>query len=264
MNNKLIPIVITLVVGIILAGSVLMPVLSDAQKNAGASVTKTNSEPYTEYGEYYTEGFTMVIDNPTTATNIKTTTVTVNDESITTRDSWSRHVILSSNNLIVEIDTSTSNTNLLYATYQNTDGFVFNQEIAYHNAVTITYDKAAGTITVSDTAESIDITVSASYCFALSNNKEYLFYNTANQIAGANFSEKDITNKVDGVISVFALNLKVNGGDDMFTWVISDKSGTRVFYDPAAYEGVITATLDYVGAHLVAGTTDIYTGGTPT
>ena len=35
MNNKLIPLVITLVVGIILAGSVLMPVLNDATKTTG-------------------------------------------------------------------------------------------------------------------------------------------------------------------------------------------------------------------------------------
>ena len=42
MNNKLIPIVITLVVGIILAGSVLMPVLNDAKKTIGDEVTYTN------------------------------------------------------------------------------------------------------------------------------------------------------------------------------------------------------------------------------
>ena len=43
MNNKLIPLVITLVVGIILAGSVLMPVLNDARKTIGDEVTYTNS-----------------------------------------------------------------------------------------------------------------------------------------------------------------------------------------------------------------------------
>lgn len=44
MNNKLIPIVITLVVGIILAGSVLMPVLNDASKTEN---TLTNEGYYT-------------------------------------------------------------------------------------------------------------------------------------------------------------------------------------------------------------------------
>lgn len=52
MNNKLIPIVLTLVVGIILAGSVLMPVLNDAQTTLGNPATinntiKTDSPEYT-------------------------------------------------------------------------------------------------------------------------------------------------------------------------------------------------------------------------
>jgi len=42
MNTKLITIVLTLVVGIILAGSVLMPVLNDAKKTIGDEVTYTN------------------------------------------------------------------------------------------------------------------------------------------------------------------------------------------------------------------------------
>ena len=43
MNNKLIPIVLTLVVGIILAGSVLVPVLNDAQKDIGPKVSYDNT-----------------------------------------------------------------------------------------------------------------------------------------------------------------------------------------------------------------------------
>lgn len=42
MNTKLIPLIMTLVVGIILAGSLLIPVLSDAQKTIGPEVTVTN------------------------------------------------------------------------------------------------------------------------------------------------------------------------------------------------------------------------------
>ena len=51
MNNKLIPIVLTLVVGIILAGSVLVPVLNDATKTEG---TFTNEGLY--YLDYIPEG----------------------------------------------------------------------------------------------------------------------------------------------------------------------------------------------------------------
>lgn len=48
MNNKLIPLIMTLVVGIILAGSLLMPVITDAQ-HATSDITTTlnsNSSPY--------------------------------------------------------------------------------------------------------------------------------------------------------------------------------------------------------------------------
>lgn len=45
MNTKLIPLIMTLVVGIILAGSLLVPVLSDAQKTIGPEVTLTNDSP---------------------------------------------------------------------------------------------------------------------------------------------------------------------------------------------------------------------------
>ena len=43
MNNKLIPIVLTLVVGIILAGSVLMPVLGDAQNKTSDTIVNETS-----------------------------------------------------------------------------------------------------------------------------------------------------------------------------------------------------------------------------
>lgn len=43
-GNKIIIVVLTLVVGIILVGSLLVPVLSDAQKTAGAKVTIENDE----------------------------------------------------------------------------------------------------------------------------------------------------------------------------------------------------------------------------
>lgn len=50
MKNKLIPLVMTLVVGIILAGSLLIPVINDAQH--AQDVKYTNSAPYS-YGKIY-------------------------------------------------------------------------------------------------------------------------------------------------------------------------------------------------------------------
>lgn len=43
MNNKMIPLVLTIVVGVILAGSVLMPIIADAQEHAGPAAEKTNT-----------------------------------------------------------------------------------------------------------------------------------------------------------------------------------------------------------------------------
>lgn len=72
MNNKLIPLVITLVVGIILAGSVLMPVLNDATKT---EVTYTN-EGYYRMAEIGDESISIVWDHT------EPTQLTVNDEVV--------------------------------------------------------------------------------------------------------------------------------------------------------------------------------------
>ena len=62
MNNKLIPIVLTLVVGIILAGSMLVPVISDAQ----TSLTKTDNvnaaETYNHTMDLISDNVTITID----------------------------------------------------------------------------------------------------------------------------------------------------------------------------------------------------------
>ena len=60
MNNKLLMSVIGIALGIILIGSMLAPVISDAQKNLGETVTKTNNV----LGNYYcepTEDMTLTI-----------------------------------------------------------------------------------------------------------------------------------------------------------------------------------------------------------
>ena len=72
MNNKLIPIILTLVVGIILAGSVLIPVLNDATKT---TETLTN-EGYYRVSE--TDETTVIVWDTANSPNI----ITVNDEEI--------------------------------------------------------------------------------------------------------------------------------------------------------------------------------------
>ena len=64
MNNKLIPIVMALVVGIILAGSVLMPVLNDATKTSD-TFQNSGSGLYAYISENDTYTLTWSYDNPT-------------------------------------------------------------------------------------------------------------------------------------------------------------------------------------------------------
>lgn len=73
MNNKLIPLCITLVVGIILAGSVLMPVISDA--------TKT-TETYTNDGYYRMTHYDATSDHTMFWTYEKPDTVTIDNEDV--------------------------------------------------------------------------------------------------------------------------------------------------------------------------------------
>ena len=75
MNNKLIPLVLTLVVGIILAGSVLMPVLNDVTKT---EQTFVNNGVF-NYGIFTPEDtYTLVYNN----TNLDGK-ITVNGTAVT-------------------------------------------------------------------------------------------------------------------------------------------------------------------------------------
>ena len=69
MNNKLIPIAITIVVGIILCGSLLAPVVSDAEKTIGHAVTFEN------------EGYGYSLDVMTSADFSATSTGTAGEET---------------------------------------------------------------------------------------------------------------------------------------------------------------------------------------
>lgn len=87
MNNKLIPIVLTLVVGIILAGSVLMPVLNDATKteqtfaNKGAFFVELDpSDSYTI--EYDGNANNTIVVNDTAITLNKDYTLVALDNAI--------------------------------------------------------------------------------------------------------------------------------------------------------------------------------------
>lgn len=78
MNNKLITLVLTLAVAIILAGSVLMPALGDAQKTAGPVKSVDNDESTHNsylFGAVTDETITLEIDNGSFLVNGETVTI---------------------------------------------------------------------------------------------------------------------------------------------------------------------------------------------
>lgn len=80
MNTKLIPIILTLVVGIILAGSVLMPVIDDAQTDLGNPITLKNDSDIVL--KSIDDGDVFKLTSTRNADSSKTDVWTINDKVI--------------------------------------------------------------------------------------------------------------------------------------------------------------------------------------
>ena len=143
MNTKLIPLIMTLVVGIILAGSLLVPVLSDAQKTIGPEVTLTNNSPIVlrevESGD--------VLKCTSTYDTTSHNAWTLNDEPITplTTSSLGWNVGVMSDGYYMQIlGAENSNMAIWYDMTSTT------ASINYANSATETYTLRTYTITFGD------------------------------------------------------------------------------------------------------------------
>lgn len=269
--NKIIGFVIALVLGAILVGGLLAPTVAGIQDTVGNPITKSNSDilHYGEYGSYADESFTMEIVNAEDATSVADTTIYLNGEQVIVRDSFNRHIILDSDNLLVELNTRTNTSHPTIITYLD-NGLTTQIESAMQKTVTVEYNKTAGTITVivtpsGDTEQTI--VLDASYVFSISNVQDYCYINSSEYFPQCFITQKDIDNNTSGVISLYTTNIELDG-ETVYLKIVSDIDGVKVFNPVASGQSPtdkeITAKLNFSGLHIADGTTDILTGGTVT
>lgn len=260
MNLKyMIPAIIGIVVVITVIATTLVPIVGDNSEQMRRT-TMSSSINFAEYGEYYDDDVTMVIDS-TDASTVADTTVKVNDEVINLRSGWNRHVIVDSNNLMIEINTSTSSGAMMYIHGTDINDDYISVTIALNSIATVSYDKTAGTIDVVSGDDTYSF--NSDYFFAVSNNHVYGYINTASSFPNVYVSNKSIEDKTAGILMTFGASITLEDDTTLSIIVISDLSGTRILYDPDDFSGEMTAELYFDNLSLVDGTTDIYTGGTP-
>lgn len=221
MNNKLIPIVLTLVVGIILAGSVLVPVLNDAQKDLGDPITKTNPV----YNSWYRD------IEPTDVWEMSSTGYVLNDE---TMDTGYRQAVF-------------GDSFVLYLNALNLDniGYVIGKndenptQLVNTKSYTITFDN--NTISIVDGDNTAVYSKEYTWAYTLCPSEDTAKWGTITRIGDGDTTY--ILNNNQVVLSGYYYT----GDNDTF---YSYKDGTLYI---GSYEGGMEITKT-----LVDGTTDIY------
>lgn len=258
MNSNVLKLSIGATIGIIMLASVLIPVLSDGAR-AVTETTIYNTDYYQEYGQYYENETTLVLDG-SAATVASEAVVSVNGDTIHMRNGFNRHVIATSDYLTIEMNTSASG-NMCYITFIDIDDvFVFEQSVHTGAIVSLQYVPSEQSITLSYLGNTY--TIHATYLFAVSTTNQYVYLNNNAQFAAAYVSEELIESKTAGVVYQYTASVSTSGGDINVT-LLSDKHGTRLFYDPTQYTGEISVELVLNNIQLVDGTTDLYSSGTP-
>lgn len=171
MNTKLIPIVLTLVVGTILAGSVLMPVLNDATKTEG---TFENHGYFSMDAVEENTDTTIRFDNTLSKAYVNGTEVSINSSTP------NNFTILGADNFIVRWQPSTSVR--IYSddakwSFATTDTFTFVEFKVGGSTVSITSDKTdqeAATISMGNTPFVISSNDNAEYVMKLANEGAYV------------------------------------------------------------------------------------------
>lgn len=220
--NNLLTLAITLTLGVILAGSLMMPVIADAQTDLGDPITKTNTGTNDiNYG--IVDGVEVVITNGTTVTVDGNTFTRSNDVAylFCTDNAFGW---MSANGCLVFIAGET------YA--QNT---------------TVVYDSSkSGSISADDGTLTVTIgttTYTSTYTWLLAPNEEGKYVQVLT-LGDANYY-------LDNSKDVIILGGDYNSGDlDTFYWYFNGESKTQD-------DKVMTVTFD---KSLATGTTDIYSG----
>ena len=252
MKTNILTLVITLVLGVILAGSLLAPVVSEAQ-NTMTAVTYTN------------EGFMDMDKMSYLETDYKITySVDTNGHNIATVEFGNSTATIDGANYnfdprIMLFDEGrigiTHNINSVNTGY--VDMFeASNSTVSMKNGGTVEYDHSANTITVINQPDAEPVTYSANHVIACVENGTYV------QVNSNQFSQKYFTESLaeTGKLGYFWGSISYNSKTYHVTVSEGEIYSVQLDADEIEWSGEVSVT---GSATLVNGTTDIYTGGAP-
>ena len=218
------------IITILLFVTAVLPIVSDAQITSGDPVTYTNAEGGIRVG-YYEEDFTMTVTS---------SSATINDYELSRPASGSPRIILWEYG------------RLIYYSSGDNVCRVEEQSIPYSHtfatSVTVTYDYSESLLTVTDGDITQEIT--AREVMAIAADGDHVIVNSTS-FPSRYYNEESIQNfgYLQGSVTI----------DDTVYLVNVNKDGVDVY----GLDGY-TSSMSVVGGHIVSGTTDVYTGGTPT
>lgn len=238
-TNNLMKVIISLVVGVVLFSAILVPTVGTALVTAGDEVTYYNGGDSPLRMDYYEEDFTMTYADDT---------ITLGDYSLE-RDTTDYRVMYWEYGRIV-LNNSSSATDLIIYDYRTAG----TTSITY--ACTIEYDVSESTITVVKTSDSSTVTtITAETVMAIKEDGDYAFI-ASTSMSGVYYTQEAAENGTLGFLDTYTTY------DDTTLEVVANIDGVSVYGLPDGTE--YTASVEVVGGTLVDGTTDVYTGGTPT
>lgn len=262
MKTNVLTLAITLTLGIILAGSMLMPVITDAQTNIGPAATMTNEKPAgANYNYTLWDGADISFEYSSTESS---STYTINDETFSLISSEQR-IILASNDFATRSGGNSElfilNSQFVGSTtqYNNSDfSFVIeNKEYTLEIGgqtytghvdwlVYASDDGNAGLIQLKTpsapfyTSNANDLVILGNIYTTGDNDTFYSYYKGQLTVNEAYADESSVTitkTEVSGYTDIYSTTISVNVGDESFTpfFILAPEKATGHEASGAAY-----------------------------
>lgn len=263
--NKLVIPIVGITVSIICLATILMPVINDSSTQLNIT-SFNNADVYnpTIFGKYYNNNTELIIDSSGAAT-VADVVITVNGAVVDIGDDFPTFTICSADNFAFRIDRSVETSYLASFYGIDLDGNVYyNTLITMGTIATINYSPSQNKIIFSYGSDTF--TFKGDGFFTLTNDKNYYMFVSNNvDFRQLYMSKSLIDSNTGGVITERSVSIQIADDITISAYYLTNVNGSKIIVtNSETYTADdFTAELIFNGLNLVSGTTDVYTGGTP-
>lgn len=251
-----------IVVAILLATAVLIPIIDSTQATIGDEITKINESSNINRADYYDEDVTIVLTGVANASDNSGTTITINDIEFENPNVGYVPLCVSDEFLI--FFNSKTNSRMGGLTYFNGSATTSVNLSASHE-YTIVYSASDKTINMTNTDLSDSSTTDMLTDYPTGDSL-FTWKTDGSYIQTSDFSNvfvkmDTIEDKTAGVF-IIRQNIDIDGVSTPIEGIAY--KGGEVIIPPTSGDYDISCNVNVTGLEIADGTTDIYTGGTPT